>query len=273
METHVDHGFALVTGSGSGIGKAIALELAKSNFPVVVNDINEAAGEQAVAAISDDGGQAYFIPADVSDANAVMTMFDEAERQFGKLGILVNNAGTPGKFALLTDMADQDWRTNISVHIDGAFYCLREAARRMVNGGHIVSIASIAGLNGTIGSAAYAAAKAAVINLTKTAAKELAASGISVNAIAPGMVATPINQKLANQDSPFIAAALEGVPTNRMTDPQEIADLVSFLCQPANAITGQIIALDSGASLAAPIDRFMLNFLQNNRAAPKQEIG
>lgn len=257
-----EKGYALITGSGSGIGRAIALALAESGFPTVVNDIDKGSGQKVVDEIIETGGEAHFIHADVSDGTGVKEMFDDADRLFGPPRVLVNNAGTPGKFALLADMEDADWSRNIAVHINGAFFCLRQAARRMAaRGGHIVNIASIAGLHGTVGSGAYAAAKAAVINLTKTAAKELAPQGITVNAIAPGMVATPINQKLADQGSSFITAALAGVPSGRMTEPAEIAGLVAHLSTGGNSITGQIIALDGGASISAEIDRFMLGYL------------
>ena len=266
MGTEIDRGFALVTGSGSGIGRTIAVGLASSGFPVVVNDINEDTGNQVVAEITANGGRAHFVAADISRVDQVKDLFDEADKVFGVPSVLVNNAGTPGKFSLLMDMEDTDWQKNISVHIDGTFYCLREAARRMSgNGGQIVNIASIAGIDGTVGSAAYAAAKAAVINLSKTAAKELGANGITVNAIAPGMVATPINQKLADQGSSFITSALEGVPTGNMTDPGEIAALVVFLCTQGKSINGQVIAMDGGASITANIDLFMLSYLGNTK--------
>ena len=261
----VNKGFALVTGAGSGIGKAIATKLARSGFPVVVNDINEDAGHQVTTEISANGGTACFLNADVSDPAAVNDMFDNAVAELGFPQVLVNNAGTPGNFALLADMENQDWQTNISVHIDGTFYCLREVVRRMpVRGGTIVNIASIAGINGTVGSAAYAAAKAAVINLSKTAAKELGAKSITVNAIAPGMVATGINRKLADKGSPFISAALDSVPTGEMIEPEEIASLVDFLCTAGSSITGQVVVIDGGASVTANIDQFMLDYLGNS---------
>lgn len=257
--------YALVTGSGSGIGRAIAIALARTEIPVIVNDIVTENGHLVVAEIVEQGGNAQFVRADIGNADEVRRMFEEASNLYGIPRILVNNAGSPGKFALIADMEDQDWHKSISTHVNGAFYCLREAARRMSDrGGHIVNIASIAGLDGAIGSAGYAAAKAGLINLSKSAAKELGHRDIMVNAIAPGMVATPINRNLEKKGSPFISTALDGTPLGRMTEPEEIAALTAFLCTKTRSVTGQVIVMDGGATLTAGSDKFMLNYLHNS---------
>lgn len=251
---------ALVTGGGSGIGRQIALNLAGSGCLVVVNDLNPEAGQETLELINQAGGRADFKQADVSDSDRVNDMFSAVQSEYGRLDVLVNNAGVPGRFSLIADMEDDTWAKTIGVHLNGTFYCLRAAARLMIPAkrGTIVNIASIAGLNGTIGSGEYGAAKAGVINLTKTAAKEMGPFGITVNAIAPGMAATPINVSLQKKGSPFIDTAVESTPTGRMTTPEEIAGLVLFLISPAAInITGQVIPIDGGAEISMSMDKFM----------------
>jgi 3-oxoacyl-[acyl-carrier protein] reductase len=257
---------AIVTGSGSGIGRAIALSLARAGTAVVINDIVSAAGERVLAEIEKEGGEALFVKADVSDATEVKRMFEKTTRRFGRLDILVNNAGVPGAFSFIADLPDETWHKTLSVHLTGTFYCIREAARLMMAGGsgRIISMASIAGILGTVGSGEYAAAKAGVISLTKTAAKELGPYNITVNAIAPGMVETPTNLKLKEKGSPFIQTAVEGTPTGRMTQPEEIAETVLFLSSSkARNITGQVICIDGGAHTNIGMDRFMGDYLSS----------
>ena len=263
---------AMVTGGGSGIGKAIAMTLARSGYTLVLNDVVPNAGEQVLQEIERAGGKALFIPADVSDVNQVRRMFQETERHFGRIDLLVNNAGIPGAFSLIVDMPDETWHNTIAVHLNGTFYCLREAARLMLLSGYgrIINIASIAGIMGTPGSGEYGAAKAGIINLTKTAAKELGPYNITVNAIAPGMVGTKTNLKLQEKGSPFIQTAIEGTPTGRMTTPEEIADLMVFLSSSAAGnINGQVICIDGGAEMSISMDRFMLGFLAKKSATLK----
>jgi NAD(P)-dependent dehydrogenase (short-subunit alcohol dehydrogenase family) len=264
MKRVLEERVALVTGAGSGIGRIIAQTLAKAGSIVMVNDIIESLGKEVLSEIKKEGGQGYFIKADVSDAIQVKKMFEETEKTFGKIDVLVNNAGVPGAFSLITDMSDEVWHKTISVHLTGTFYCMREAARLMkVEGfGRILNMASIAGILGTVGSAEYGAAKAGVINLTRTAAKELGPYNITVNAIAPGMVATPTNLRLKNKGSRFIETAIEGTPTGRMTTPEEIAEIVLFLSSSAAAnINGQVITMDGGVGITISMDRYMSDYL------------
>jgi 3-oxoacyl-[acyl-carrier protein] reductase len=254
----------IVTGSGSGIGRAIALAFAGAGNPVVVNDIVREAGEEVVAEIQRQGGKGAFFLADVSDVTEVKGMFREVQEKFGRVDVLVNNAGVPGPFSLIADMSDENWHKTMSVHLNGTFYCMREAARLMLRQGfgRIVSIGSIAGLVGTPGSSDYGAAKGGIINLSRTAAKELGPYGITANAIAPGMVGTPTNLQLKEKGSPFIQTAIEGTPTGRMTTPEEIAELILFLCSSgAGNINGQVICIDGGAEISIGMDQFMLDFL------------
>ena len=262
----------MVTGAGSGIGKAVAMTLARAGYALILNDVVPKAGEQTLQEIQGTGGKALFLQADVSDVTQVRRMFEEAKRQFDRIDVLVNNAGVPGAFSLLVDMPDETWLKTITVHLNGTFYCLREAARLMLASGfgRIVNIASIAGIMGTPGSGEYGAAKAGIINLTKTAAKELGPYNITVNAIAPGMVGTPTNLKLKEKGSPFIQTAIEGTPTGRMTTPEEIADLIVFLSSSgAGNINGQVICVDGGAEMSISMDRFMIGFLAKKSATLK----
>jgi 3-oxoacyl-[acyl-carrier protein] reductase len=263
---------AMITGAGSGIGKAVAMTLARAGYALVLNDVVQKAGEQTLQEIEGTGGKALFLQADVSDVGQVRRMFEEAKRHFDRIDVLVNNAGVPGAFSLLVDMPDETWLKTITVHLNGTFYCLREAARLMLASGfgRIVNIASIAGIMGTPGSGEYGAAKAGIINLTKTAAKELGPYNITVNAIAPGMVGTPTNLKLKEKGSPFIQTAIEGTPTGRMTTPEEIADLIVFLSSSgAGNINGQVICVDGGAEMSISMDRFMIGFLAKKSATLK----
>ena len=250
---------ALVTGGGSGIGRAVALELAAAGFAIAVNDINKEAGEETLDALGGRNRDTFY-GADISDSGRVKEMFRALDERYGRLDVLVNNAGVPGRFSLLADMGDQTWERTIGVHLNGSFFCLRAAAGMMLPAkrGRIINMASIAGLNGTVGSGEYGAAKAGVINLTRTAAKEMGAYGITVNAIAPGMVATPVNTALREKGSPFIETAEDSTPTGRMTTPEEIAGLVVFLTtETAANITGQVIVVDGAAEISMSMDKFM----------------
>ncbi len=165
---------AIITGSGSGIGRAIALKFAKAGNRVVINDIAQENGEKVLAEVKKEGGQGIFVSADVSDLDQVKNLFKKTLAEYGQLDVLVNNAGVPGGFSFIADMPNETWLKTISVHLTGTFFCIREALKTMMEmkKGRIINIASIAGLIGTVGSGEYGAAKAGIINLTKTCAKE-----------------------------------------------------------------------------------------------------
>jgi 3-oxoacyl-[acyl-carrier protein] reductase len=271
----VENKIMVVTGSASGIGREIVMVAARSGITVVIADISVEAGERVRAEVEAAGGNAIYVQVDVSSVGQVKNLFEKVGERFGGIDILVNCAGVPGQFSLIVDMADETWHKTLNVHLNGTFYCLREAARYMiaVGFGRIINIASIAGIMGTVGSAEYSAAKAAVINLTKTAAKELGRYNITVNAIAPGMVATPVNVLLEKKSSPFIQSAVNETPTARMTEPGEIADLVLFLSShSARNITGQVISVDGGALNTTAIDNFMSDFL-GRRSTGESKLG
>ena len=262
----------IVTGGGSGIGQAIALASARAEFFVVVADIVEEAASGVLDDIKRLGGQGISVTADVSEVGQVHEMFDRVVKETGRLDVLVNNAGNPGKFSFIANMKDETWHKTISVHLNGTFYCVRDAAKLMMvaRSGSIINIASIVGIQSTVGSGEYGAAKAAVINLTKTAAKELGPYGITVNAIAPGMVATETNKKLEQSGSGFITTAVNGTPTGRMTNPDEIAALVLFLSsKQAGNINGQVVTIDGGITLTGASDSFLQAFLMKKSRQPK----
>ncbi len=254
----------IITGSGSGIGRAIALKFAKAGNRVVINDINQKNGEQVLDEVLACGGQGIFVPADVSDIDQVKALFESTMTEFKSVDVLINNAGVPGGFSFIADMPDETWHKTISVHLTGTFYCIREALKIMMKTktGRIINMASIAGLMGTVGSGEYGAAKAGIINLTKTCAKESGPFNITVNAIAPGMVGTSINLKLQEKGSLFIETAVKGTPTGRMTTPDEIAETCLFLAaETAANITGQVIPIDGGAGTSICMDDFMRDHL------------
>ena len=265
---------ALVTGGGGAIGGAVAAALARQGYAVAVNDASRDRADAASQALRAAGFEALSCVASVADPGEVAAMVTKVIEAYGGLDVLVNSAGVPGPFALLADTADADWRETLSVQLDGTFHCMRAAIAPMKlrGGGCIVNIASIAGVHGTVGSCAYGAAKAGVINLTHTAAKELARLGIAVNCIAPGMVATPVNEALHAKGSRFIASALEGTATGAMTRPEDIAALAVFLAGAAAAnISGQVFVLDGGSTITLSADRYMLDALSAPRAKARGE--
>lgn len=263
---------ALVTGAGGSIGSSIALTLASEGYSIAVNDIDGAACRSTVEAIERTGARARGWVCDVGDAATVASMVDEVEAGFGPIGVLVNNAGNPGQFSLLVDMSDSTWNETLRVHLTAPFLLLRASARRMLvrRAGRIVNIASLAGIHGTVGSAEYGAAKAGLINLTATAAKELAPFGITVNAIAPGMVGTAANLALQRKGSRFIDAAIDGIPDGRLTEPAEIAQLVRYLASDcAGGVNGVTLPIDGGAHHTMTIDGYMRRSLLARSEAMK----
>ena len=237
---------ALVTGASRGIGRAIALELARRGASVAVNYRARAdAAEQVVAAIHDAGGRATAVRADVTDFDAVQAMVKHATDEFGGLDILVNNAGVIGDGYLMM-LKPEAWREVIAVSLDGAFHCTKAAIRPMMRGrwGRIVNISSDAGLMGDLMRAHYASAKAGLLGLTKTTARELAGQGITCNAVAPGIIETDLT---ADMDEKRREAMLDLIPLRCFGSPDDVAPVVAWLCSDAAGyITGQTISVDGG---------------------------
>jgi 3-oxoacyl-[acyl-carrier protein] reductase len=244
---------ALVTGAGGAIGTAIALRLAADGFDVVVNDVDPAAATATEAVVVErTRRRAQPIVADVSDAEAVDGMFSEIDRDFGRLDVLVNNAGVL-RNAPVSEMSEAQWDTVIDVHLKGAFLCCRAAARRMRERGEgrIVNISSGAVRGSDRGHANYASAKAGLLGLTTALAVELGPSGVAVNAVAPGAVVSEMTRQTAAQlNLPFddyVAQATSGIPLRRLGQPDDIAGVVAFFASADAAyVTGQVVFVSGG---------------------------
>ncbi|MDB9304934.1 MULTISPECIES: 3-oxoacyl-[acyl-carrier-protein] reductase [Cyanophyceae] len=240
---------AIITGASRGIGRAIALELATQGATIIVNYANSSgAAESVVADIIADGGQAIALQADVSQAQQVDTLISTVMEKFKRIDIFVNNAGIT-RDTLLLRMKPEDWQAVIDLNLTGVFLCTRAVSKIMLKqrSGRIINIASVAGQMGNPGQANYSAAKAGVIGFTKTVAKELASRGITVNAVAPGFIATDMTSSLSNTED-----ILKYIPLGRYGQPEEIAGMVRFLAaDPAAAyITGQVFNVDGGMVMA-----------------------
>jgi 3-oxoacyl-[acyl-carrier protein] reductase len=235
---------AIVTGASRGIGKAIALELSKLGANVIVNYASSShAAEEVVDTITKAGGSAIALQADVSKADEVERLLDSVLAKFNRVDILVNNAGIT-RDTLLLRMKPEDWQAVIDLNLTGVFLCTRAASKVMLKqrSGRIINITSVAGLMGNPGQANYSAAKAGVIGFTKTIAKEFASRGITVNAVAPGFIATDMTTHVKAEE------ILKFIPLGRYGQPEEVAGMVRFLAADPSAayITGQVFNVDGG---------------------------
>jgi 3-oxoacyl-[acyl-carrier protein] reductase len=237
---------AVVTGASRGIGRAIALKLANEGAKVVVNySGSQAKAEEVVAIIQDNGGEAIAVQASVSKTEEVTALMDVAVKTFGSLDILVNNAGIT-RDNLLMRMKEDEWDDVLDTNLKGVFLCTKAVTRQMMKqrAGRIINISSIVGVAGNAGQANYVAAKAGVIGLTKTTAKELASRNILVNAIAPGFIETEMTEQLPED---IKQGMLTQIPLAKLGQPEDIAKAVAFLAsEDANYMTGQTLHIDGG---------------------------
>ena len=237
---------ALVTGASRGIGRAIALCLAAEGARVAINYAgNVKAAEEVKAVIEAAGGTAILCQADIADSSAVEAMIADVVKEFGAIDILVNNAGIT-RDTLLMRMKDEDFAKVLDTNLKGVFYCTKAVSKLMMKkrSGRIVNMASVVGLVGNAGQTNYAAAKAGVIGFSKSAAKELASRGITVNVVAPGFIGTDMTAGLPESVKEKM---LTDIPLGRMGEPEDVASAVLFLASDqASYITGQVVNVDGG---------------------------
>ena len=237
---------ALVTGASRGIGRAIALRLAGEGAKVAINYAGNTTKAEAVKAeIEENGGEAILVQADVADSSAVEAMVAKVTEAFGQIDILVNNAGIT-RDGLLMRMKEEDFDAVVNTNLKGVFHCTKTVSKLMMKkrSGRIINMASVVGIMGNAGQTNYAAAKAGVIGFSKSAAKELAARGITVNVVAPGFIDTDMTAAMTDKAKEL---TLTGIPMKKMGTPEDVANAVLFLASDcASYITGQTVNVDGG---------------------------
>ena len=245
MSNDVDK-VVLVTGSSRGLGKAVALEFGAKGYSVAVHYVrSEGPANEVAEAIKAEGGEASVFNADISDSAACTALIKEVSKELGSLDILVNNAGITAD-TLALRMKDEMWESVIDTNLSSAFYLSKTALRGMLknNWGRIVNVSSVVGLRGNVGQANYVAAKAGLLGLTKALAREYAAKGVTVNAVAPGFITSDMTAELSDE---LREAYLAQIPVGRFGEPGEVAKSVLFLAsQDAAYINGQTLSVDGG---------------------------
>ncbi len=251
----LDGKVAIITGAGDGIGRAIALTLAKAGADIIIADINAEKANMVSEEIKSLGRQSLPIKCDVSDSNGVNQMVNKTVEKFNKIDILINNAGISHKMTPSENLAEADWDAVINVNLKGQFICSQAVGRQMIKQkqGKIVNISSIAGHKGVHGMLAYGVSKCGVLQLTRSLAVEWAKYNINVNAISPGTVITPMHRQLEKEHPELVKLRLKVIPLRRFNEPEDIANVALFLsCSESDNITGQTITIDGGSDITHP---------------------
>jgi acetoin reductase-like protein len=251
---------ALVTGAGRGIGRAMALRLVGEGADVAVADINAENASETASMIQASGGRTLAVAVDLTDTRQIQDMIDRVVETFGRLDVLINNAGRV-QIKPLLDVTEEEWDQTLDLNLKGTFFCLQAAARQMVKqggGGRIINMSSVSGRGGRADSSAYAASKMGVISVTRSAALALARHNILVNALCPGIVPTPMWDQIDDDRARLFgyergtarAQLIEKVPLRRVADAGEIASVAAFLAsEDSSFITGQAINVDGGMEM------------------------
>lgn len=244
----VENKVVIITGAGSGIGRETAILFGKEGAKVVVADVNEKAGQETAELIRNNGSDAFFAKLDVSDREQSKEVVKDTLERYGKIDILINNAGII-QDALISKMTEDQWDKVITIDLKGPFNCIQAVVEAMTKHGtgEIINVSSIVGLYGNIGQSNYSAAKAGLIGLTKTLAKELGRKGIRVNAVAPGFIYTPMTATVPEK---ILEMMKEKTPVKRLGRPDDIAYALLYLASDeANFVNGAVLSVDGGLLL------------------------
>jgi NAD(P)-dependent dehydrogenase (short-subunit alcohol dehydrogenase family) len=242
---------ALVTGAASGIGRATALTVAREGAKLIIADMNEDGGQQTIHMMTENGGEAMFVQVDVTSASQIEAMISKTVETYGRLDCSFNNAGTEGTTMVSTiDYKEEDWNRVLSTNLTGVWLCMKYEITQMLKqgAGAIVNTASVAGLVGSRGAgSAYAASKHGVVGLTKTAALEYAKQGIRVNCVCPGVIRTPMMERMLTRTPELEQQYIAAEPIGRLGRPEEIAESVVWLCSDAASfVTAHTMTVDGG---------------------------
>lgn len=254
---------ALVTGGGSGIGRGICLDLAAKGAKVMILDLNEESAKKTQEMIKETGGTSETYKTDVTNRQVIEDVVGKIYKKHSSIDILVSNAGINSPPAFVTKYPDEDWEKHIKIHLYQAFYFTRACGEIMKKQKHgrIVITSSLAGYHGMAGGIAYAAGKTGLVGFTYTAAKEFGPYGVTVNAIQPGLIWTPLCEAALGSASEDFA---KQTPIPRMGQPKDVANVVSFLCQPeSDFLTGLIIRVDGGYIIQSGMDSMCMDYLMS----------